>query len=179
MLTFTDWQFFGRRVLAYVLDIALLFLVLGPTGWLIQRALGLAPSTGFQIWLTLLLNFSLPAWSYFAVADASRTGATLGKRWLGLRASRLDGGRMGRRQALYRTAAKLLPWELVHIAAFALGTRAGDFSMVQVIGLSVANAMMLGYLVCAAFTRGRRSVHDFVAGTVVGAGVQSRPVKVG
>lgn len=157
----------GRRVGAYIVDVALLFFVLGPTGWLVQHALGVAPSTGFQIWLTLLLNFSLPTWSYFGIADASRTGATLGKRWLGLRASRLNSDRIGWSRALYRTAVKLLPWELVHLAAFALASRAGDFSVMQVVGLSVANALMLGYMVCATLTRGRRSVHDFVAGTMV------------
>jgi uncharacterized RDD family membrane protein YckC len=161
------WNLFGRRVGAYAIDVALLFLILGPIGWLIQRAIGFAPSTEFQIWLTLLVNFSLPTWSYFAIADASRSGATLGKSWLGLRASRLDGGQVGWIKALYRTAGKLLPWELVHISAFALGTDAGELSILQVVGLSVANVLMLGYLACAALTRGRRSVHDFVAGTVV------------
>ena len=160
---------FGRRVGAYVLDIALLFVVLGPTGWLVQRALGLVPSTGFQIWLTLLVNFSVPTWGYFAVADTSRSGATLGKRWLGLRASRLDGGRISWIQALCRTAAKLLPWELVHVSVFALETREGELSIVQSVGLVVANALMLGYLTCAALTRGRRGIHDLVAGTEVQA----------
>ena len=86
----------GRRAGAYLLDIVLLFAVLGPLGWGVQIGLGLAPSTGQQVWATLLLNFSLPTWIYFAVADASAGGATLGKRWLGLTVSRDDGGRSGR-----------------------------------------------------------------------------------
>ena len=72
-------------------------------------------------------------------------------------------------QALGRTAARLLPWELVHISAFALETQPGDFSIVQGVGLAFANALMLAYLACAAWTHGRRSIHDVVAGTVVGA----------
>jgi uncharacterized RDD family membrane protein YckC len=163
------WRLFARRAAAYVLDIAVLFLVLGPTGWLVQRALGIAPSTGFQIWLTLLLNFSLPTWVYFTVADASQAGATLGKRWLRLRASRQDGRRIGVLRALCRTAAKLLPWELVHVSVFALAQYPGDFSTAQSVGLTVANALLLAYLTTAAVTHGRRSIHDLVAGTVVEA----------
>ena len=164
-----DWSLLRRRVGAYILDIAVLFAVLGPGGWLIQRLLGWAPATGPQIWWTLLLNFSVPTWLYFTIADASPRGATLGKRWLRLRVSRQDGGRTAPMQALGRTAARLLPWELVHISAFALETQPGDFSIVQGVGLAFANALMLAYLACAAWTHGRRSIHDVVAGTVVGA----------
>lgn len=146
----------------------MLFAVLAPAGWVVQRALGVSPSTGPQIWATLLLNFSLPVWAYFAVADASRGGATIGKWWLRLRASRLDGSRIRGMQALGRTAAKLLPWELVHLAAFALQQEVGRVSTVQVIGLVVANGLALAYFACAALTGGRRSIHDLVARTTVG-----------
>jgi hypothetical protein len=76
------------------------------------------PSTGLDIRWTLLVNFSLPTWIYFAVADASPSGATI----------------------------------------------------VQGIGLVVANALALAYLACAALTHGRRSVHDLLAGTIVEPG---------
>ena len=115
----------GRRAGAYTLDIALLFAVLGPLGWGVQIVLGLAPSTGQQVWATLLLNFSLPTWIYFAVADASAGGATLGKHWLGLTVSRDDGGRLGPTQALGRTAVKLLPWELTPCGGFWPGPGCG------------------------------------------------------
>jgi uncharacterized RDD family membrane protein YckC len=164
-----DWSLLRRRVGAYVVDIAVLFAVLGPGGWLIQRLLGWAPTTGPEIWWTLLVNFSVPTWIYFTIADASPSGATLGKRWLRLRVSRQDGGRTAPMQALGRTAARLLPWELVHISAFALEKQPGEFSIVQGVGLAFANALMLAYLACAAWTHGRRSIHDVLAGTVVGA----------
>lgn len=163
----TGWRLFRRRAGAYVVDIIALFLMLGPIGWLSQNALGFAPSTGVQIWVSLLLNFSLPTWVYFAVADASHTGATFGKRWLGLRVARQDGGQIGSMLALGRTAAKLLPWELVHVSAFALQREPGEFTAAQGVGLAVANALALAYLACAALTRGRRSIHDVMAGTLV------------
>lgn len=163
----TGWGLLGRRAGAYVIDIVLLFAVLGPIGWLTQRTFGLSPSTGPQIWATLLLNFSLPSWVYFATSDASARGATLGKRWLRIRVSRNDDGRVGVTQALGRTGVKLLPWELVHVSAFGLAWSAGHFSIVQGVGLTLANALALAYLAWAVATRGRQSVHDLLAGTVV------------
>ncbi len=165
----TGLRLVGRRTGAYFLDIALLFAVLGPAGWLTQWALGLTPSTGQQIWATLLVNFSLPTWMYFTGSDASAAGATVGKRWLGLRVSRHDNGRLGVMQALSRTALKLLPWELVHLAAFGLAQDTGQFSTAQGLWLIVANALAVAYFAAVVATRGRRSVHDFVVGTVVRA----------
>lgn len=160
---------FWRRAGAYVLDTVLLFALLGPIGWMVtQSLLGALPTTGRQIWLTLLINFSLPTWVYFTISDASARGATFGKRWLGVRVTRNDGDRLGVIQSLGRTAMKLLPWELVHVSAFALSNDLAVFSTRQAIGLVVANALAIGYLICAVLTRGRRSVHDFVVGTAVG-----------
>ena len=42
---------FRRRAAAYVVDIAILFTVLAPTGWLVQRAIGSEPATGLQVWV--------------------------------------------------------------------------------------------------------------------------------
>jgi uncharacterized RDD family membrane protein YckC len=147
--------------------VGLLFAVLAPIGFAVQWTLGYAPSTGPQIWATLLLNFSLPAWAYFAVSDASAGGATIGKRWVGLRVSREDDGRVGGWQALGRTAVKLLPWELVHVSAFGLSQGADQFSVAQGAGLTAANLLALAYVAWTIVTSGRRSVHDMVAGTVV------------
>jgi len=156
-----------RRMAAYAVDMALLFAVLAPTGWLIERALGFMPRTGPEIWRTLLVNFSVPVWLYFTIADASGRGATFGKRWLRLRVSRQDGTSLSSSRAFGRTAAKLLPWELTHFSAFALAADPKHFSVAQGVGLAAASVIVLGYLACAAFTRGRRSVHDFIARTVV------------
>lgn len=161
------WRLVRRRVSAYLLDIVLLFAVLGPAGWLTQWTLGFSPTTGPQIWATLLLNFSLPSWIYFTASDASTRGATFGKRWSGIQVSREDGGRVHGMQALGRTAVKLLPWELVHASVFGLSKDADQFSIGQSVGLVVANALAVAYLACAVLTRGRRSLHDMAVGTVV------------
>jgi uncharacterized RDD family membrane protein YckC len=164
-----------RRATAYFLDIVLLFLVLAPAGQLVRFAVGwpAASPTGLEVWLAAVLNFSVPTWTYFVLSDSSASGATVGKRLLGLRVVWLTGGRVSRARALARTAVKVLPWETAHLSALALSTGAADFGLWQVIGLSTANGLAIVYFVVAACTRGRRSVHDYVATTEV------RAVKLG
>ena len=158
----------ARRAGAYLVDIVLLFAVLAPAGWLVQRALGIPPPTsGPEVWHRILLNFSLPTWIYFASSDASAGGATFGKRWLGIRVGLPQGERVPLLTALLRTAVKLLPWELVHIAAFAAGNDLSAMTKSQIAGIAGADLLAGVYLFVAAVTGGRRSVHDFASGTVV------------
>ena len=158
-----------RRVTAFFVDIVLLFLVLAPIGFLVLTALGGPPASpsGPEVWLAIVLNFSVPTWTYFVWSDRSVRGATLGKWLLGVRVVRVMGGRLGMAQALTRTAVKLLPWETVHLSAFALSVDFTVLELRQVIGLSIANGLAVLYFVAAAWTRGRRSVHDYVAATAV------------
>ena len=157
-----------RRVAAYLLDILILFAVLAPIGYLLQRLAGLTMTqTGPEIWRTILWNFSLPSWLYFILSDSSRLGATFGKRLLWLQVRKINDRRLSPGRALGRTAIKLLPWELVHISAFALSQDLAQFSPLQIGGLIVANLLMVVYLGAAAATKGRRSVHDFVVRTLV------------
>jgi uncharacterized RDD family membrane protein YckC len=165
-------RFWLRRSAAYAIDIVLLFVVLGPLGFGIQGLTATTPSTGREIWHALLLQFSLPAWLYFTIADASARGATFGKRWLGLRVASVTANgatepRLTWPRALARTAVKLLPWELTHVAAFALAPDDGSFTVLQGIGLTIANVLAIAWFVVAIRTRGQRSVHDFAAGSRV------------
>lgn len=157
----------GRRIAAYGLDCLLLFLVLVPTGYLVQRAVGFVPSTGQEVWYTLLVGFSLPAWLYFIYCDRSARGATLGKRILSIRVSTRAGARLSTLQAAGRTAVKLLPWELVHAAGFALSTDMSQLATAQIVGLVTANVLVLVYLGIAVGTGGRASLHDLVLSTEV------------
>ncbi|MCB0061964.1 MAG: RDD family protein [Caldilineaceae bacterium] len=157
-----------RRSLAYVVDIVLLFFVLAPLGFLLQWLLGIPPAqTGPAIGRTILWHFSLPVWIYFVLCDHAQAGATLGKRLLKIGVRTVTEQRLGWGQALGRTVVKLLPWELVHLAAFALSSDPGQFTILQTIGLTAANLLTLLYFVVAVITRGRRSIHDFLVGTVV------------
>jgi uncharacterized RDD family membrane protein YckC len=154
-----------RRILAYTVDIVLLFLALAPAATLVERLLGLAPQTPGQVWVAIVLSFSIPAWTYFVLCDSSRSGATLGKRIFGLHTTRRDGGRLNFLKALGRTAVKLLPWEMAHIFGFAIADQVGP--VVQLIGLIAANVLTLVYLIICLATGGRRSLHDLLAATIV------------
>ncbi|NDJ35607.1 MAG: RDD family protein [Chloroflexi bacterium] len=162
-----------RRMAAYVLDIIGLFVLLAPPGQAILWLVGTRPQSGPAIAQTILWNFSLPVWIYFIVSDASATGATIGKRLLGIKVSRMDSARLNWPQALLRTAMKLLPWELVHVAAFALSTDLTQVRRVQQVGLALANLLIIVYLLLVWFSRGQRSLHDYVAGTLVRLAHQS------
>lgn len=156
-----------RRVAAYGLDIGILFAVLAPLGFLVQSALGLRPETAQGVYLALVLTFSVPVWTYFTLADRSARGATLGKRWLGLRTETATGGRVGVGQALGRTAVKMVPWELTHAASFLFAPALGDLGVGNWIGIGASYVLVAAYAVVAWRTGGRRSVHDLVASTQV------------
>ena len=166
-----------RRILAYMLDCAGLFVVLGPLGWLVQQAFGIAPDTAQEIYATLLLNFSVPVWIYFTLCDQSKLGATLGKRLLKIQVrtkrdervdgGRVDGGRIGAARAFGRTAVKMLPWEMTHASAFLVVPAWGQFGVASWIGLGLAYALIFLYVIVAWRTGGHRSIHDLAADTAV------------
>ena len=67
---------------------------------------------------------------------------------------------------LARTAVKLLPWETSHLSAFAFSAQPGvSLGVGQLIGLTIADVLIVVYLVVVACTGGGRSVHDYVAAT--------------
>ncbi len=152
-----------RRAAAFGLDCLLLFVILGPLTFALQYAFVDGPPSGRQLWVCLVMGFSVPAWAYFIVSDRSRRGATVGKRVFGVRVTTQAGDYLSVSRAVGRTALKLLPWELVHLSAFALSA----VTTVQVVGLTASNLLGLTYLVSALVTGGRRSVHDYAASTQV------------
>lgn len=151
-----------RRIVAYTIDVSILFVVLAPLGIVVQWLIGTSPQTGPQIWLTIILNFSIPCWLYFIFSDLSAGGATVGKWIMGIRTVS-ESGAVSVGQAVGRTAVKLLPWEMVHISVFALAERLGEFSVLQWVGLAMVDALIVVYLVAVFVSRGRRGVHDVVA----------------
>ncbi len=151
-----------------MLDVVILFAILARLGLWIQRALGLdLAQTGPEVARVILWNFSLPAWLYFTISDQSTHGATLGTRLVKLRVSGIKNKPVSPWRALLRTAVKLLPWEMVHFFGFALSSDFFQLTVVQTVGLFLANVLTIFYAILFLFTRGRRSVYDFAAQTVV------------
>ncbi len=153
-----------RRVIAYVLDIVLLFIVLAPAAFLAEALLGLQPRTSSQIWFSAVMSFSIPAWSYFLFSDLS-AGVTIGKKIMKVKIHSTNGSKITFVRALVRTSVKLLPWELAHLFGFALVNQINQIA--QDIGLISANLLIIVYLIILIVTSGKRSLHDLIAQTEV------------
>jgi uncharacterized RDD family membrane protein YckC len=156
-----------RRLMAFVVDVALLAAILLPLAFVIGGVTVTGELTGPEVWQRIALTVSLPSWAYFIAGDALAGGRSIGKRLLGLRAMRVDGGDIGWLTALVRTALRLLPWELTHAAFFLLSTGFERVTPLQ-IGIAASTyALILVYLVVALRNGGGRSLPDLVAGTMV------------
>lgn len=156
-----------RRAVAALLDGLVLGLALQALHWSAVVIARPAFDSGWAWHAYLLASVSLPAWCYFALSEGSARQATLGKRWLGLRVVDEYGGRVGLGRALARTAVKLLPWELAHIAlcypepVFVTG----ELPMPRVL---VAVYALVGlYGAVAMLSLKKQSVHDWAASTCV------------
>jgi uncharacterized RDD family membrane protein YckC len=156
-----------RRSGAFLLDILIIFGICAPGGYLIQRLLGYSPQTGPAIWFTILWNFSLPAWLYFLLSDRSKKGKTIGKRVFKLKVKTRTSERLGWGRALARTALKLLPWEIIHISAFALSKELSTFVLIQNIGFVTGNVLAFAQFITSALTQGKRSIHDILLSTEI------------
>ena len=118
--------------------------------------------------LIVFAVLTVPVTVWFAGWEASASGATPGKRLLGLRVLTTGGDRLAWPRSLLRTALKLtLPWELAHTAVWNMlvwpGNRAAAVDMLL---LGVANAVIVVDVVLL-FVGSRRALHDRIAGTFV------------
>ena len=156
-----------RRLLAYGIDVAVLAAVLLPVAFGIAAVLGTENVTGPDVWLRQLVTISAPAWAYFVATDRLGGGRSIGKRVMGLATRGMDGEPPGWTAAFVRTALKLLPWELVHLAFFAMSESFERVGPIQLVVAGSSYALMAAYLVAALMTGGTRSVPDLVAGSRV------------
>jgi uncharacterized RDD family membrane protein YckC len=165
-----------RRVAAWLLDYLLIaaYLVVLTA---VSLGLGLSPmqagitstlSRLFAAELVGFLTLTLPVVLYFAVCEASRWRATLGKRALRLAVVDKQGGRLTVRGALLREAVRFFPWELSHAMLYrvALSTDRGSIAVGVTIGFVVVYALVGLYLVTL-FIGSHRTVYDRLAGSLV------------
>ena len=156
----------SRRIGAYLIDIALLFAVLAPLGQLVLRLVGRSPRTGPEIWLTILVNFSLPCWLYFIAGARSAGGATLGKRWLGVR---VVGGpaRSPPHKRSFAPPSCCCRGSWFTSRSLACRSNSGGSTRCNGSRSAPPTSSPLGYLLVTIATEGRRGVHDYVAHTSV------------
>jgi len=156
-----------RRIIAYLIDCTIIFIVLAPVGLAFQYIFGYQPVSGKEIYFIIVINFSIPVWIYFIYADYSKDGATLGKKFLGIKTNSYESEVVSLKQAGYRTAIKMLPWELTHIASFLLVSIPGQFTSMSWLILSLAYLLIIIYLITAWRSQGKRSIHDHLAITEI------------
>jgi uncharacterized RDD family membrane protein YckC len=166
----------SRRILAYLIDSLLAFLVFVLAAQLLVfvplRHLVIGSEDWFRSgWNTqvyTLLTISLPTWLYFALSEISPWGATLGKRLLNLRTvTKSTQEKMTLLQSLARTLVKLLPWEMAHLANNLPVPMWYDPDPGFRIAFLFAPILVSVYIALALLTKERQSLHDLAARTVV------------
>lgn len=168
------WQ----RILAFLLDylliaVYLLLLVLIGVG------LGLGAWRGlFQQFfvdpnrseVSAFLLLVLPIWLYFALCEASPWQATWGKRRMGLCVTTIEGARLSLPRALWRSAVKLLPWELTHACLWRIPgwpLKPSDPSPLILAGLILVWVLVIVYLAGLFLGKRHQTLYDWLAGTCV------------
>ncbi|MDH3398753.1 MAG: RDD family protein [Acidimicrobiia bacterium] len=161
-----------RRLLAYWIDITLLYAVL------VGVQLGFASLTDgvvadwlgdrlFLLWVWIFVTISLPIWLYFILFESGPRQATLGKSLLGLQVTDMAGNPLKRTRATLRTASKLAFFEIGHLTLLFPTPLFDDPEPSFRVGIIVVMALMIVYFVVALVTPRHQSVHDLVTKTLV------------
>jgi uncharacterized RDD family membrane protein YckC len=109
---------------------------------------------------------TVPVTLWFAFWEAGPRGATPGKRLLGLRVSRLDGGELSWPGSLLHSTVKIaVPWELAHTGVWNSLAWPGPEAPVNAVLFSVANGLLVLYVVML-FVGARRPPSDRLAGSI-------------
>lgn len=165
----------GKRVFSYVAEVFLLFagVVLLQGLLIVLRLNPLVPSVlsgsglprgVYHMWL--LGTVDMPLILYYTGTLGSSAQATLMMRWLGLRLERVGGPTVGFRRALIRTVVMLIPFEVNHVFMVWANTPEGIPNRLS-LQYAVVGILILAYVVAAALSPRRQSLHDRAAGTVV------------
>jgi uncharacterized RDD family membrane protein YckC len=164
-----------RRVAAGGVDYGIVAAYLGVLGLVgaLGRTAGLLPrhitTPGGRIvgQLAVIAVLTVPVTLWFAGWEATPRGATPGKRLLGLRVSRLDGGGLSWSDSILRSTVKIaVPWEVAHTAVWNSLVWPGPETPVNTALFTVANGLLVVNLVTV-FLGARRTPYDRLAGTIV------------
>ncbi len=96
---FIDTVLVGLLIVAELLAATLIFSLMGE---------GVPDAAIIWIYATLLVLGFVTAWSYFVLLEVLRNGRTVGKRALGIRVVRDDGGRVGLMDSIIRNVVRLI-----------------------------------------------------------------------
>jgi uncharacterized RDD family membrane protein YckC len=164
-----------RRLAAGGIDygIVVAYLAVLTLAGALLRAAGLLPdhitTPGGRVLAQLLVIvvLTVPVTLWFAWWEAAPRGATPGKRLLGFRVSRLDGGGVSGSGSTLRSAVKIaVPWEVAHTAVWNSLVWPGPDAPVNALLFTVANGLLLLY-VAMLLLGAHRPPYDRLAGTIV------------
>jgi uncharacterized RDD family membrane protein YckC len=164
-----------RRLAAGAVDdgIVVAYLAVLTLAGALLRAAGLLPdhitTPGGRILaqLVVIAVLTVPVTLWFAWWEAAPRGATPGKRLLGLRVSRLNGGGLSGSGSMPRSAVKIaVPWEVAHTAVWNSLAWPGPDAPVNALLFTVANGLLLLY-VAMLLLGAHRPPYDRLAGTLV------------
>lgn len=159
---------FWPRAVAFIIDMGIFFLI----GFLIAIFINIitsgAPVTPFEVYIRVLICFSIPFWIYSILSDFSKSGSTIGKKIMKLHVVTLEGKRLRIYQAISRTAIKLIPWELTHLTFFGLSEDWGainNFSLTQMILIAITYILIFLYIIVIIKMKGSKGIHDLFSRT--------------
>lgn len=155
-----------KRIISFLLDEMILSPIFVLVAVLLIVIFGI-PSTPFGVYLRAISSFSLPFWIYSIATDSSKKGQSIGKKKMKLRVIKLTGEKLSVKTSILRTAIKLIPWELSHLANFGFMEEWGSYSMLQFISMIIVIVLMILYSIIAVKNKGARGVHDIVSNTKV------------
>jgi uncharacterized RDD family membrane protein YckC len=164
-----------RRLAAFAVDYGIILAYLAVLGLVgvLGRSAGVrwtpitTPGGRIVAQLVVIAVLTVPVTLWVAWWEAAPRGATPGKRLLGLRVSRLDGGGLSWPRSLLRSTARIaVPWELAHTGVWNTLVWPGPEAPVNLVLFTVANGVLLANLALL-FVGERRPLYDRVAGTVV------------
>lgn len=160
------YEIFSKRVIAFILDILILFPILFLLSIILIQVLG-PPVTPFQTYIRIIINFSIPFWIYSILNDFSKSGSSYGKKIMKIKVISSKNVRLNLFQAILRTAIKLIPWEMTHLTFFGLSETWGSFSIIQIVLVVIIYILIFMYIFIMIKTRGLKGIHDYISNTQV------------
>lgn len=163
------YHLFFKRVLAFLIDYVVIIIYATS---LFMASTFLSSIVNFQLSLdspfkNQLLSFfslTLPVFLYFYISEKSKSGVTLGKRFLKLKIKRVSESK--KKNLFLRNFLKILPWEVAHVGVYQI-VLFNNESFGVLILLIIPQITVLIYLISIFQSKGSQSIYDKVSNTIL------------
>ena len=170
---------FATRLRAFAFDYLIIFVYMVSLALMTMAVVGIAGLIGFSIqwphnpFLADLLGFItliLPVILYFTFQESSPKQATWGKRKVGIKVIKTNGGRLSWKRAFLRSLVKFFPWQIAHTCIFQMGGFSSapvELSPLLIIGFMLVYILVIIYIFSALFTKRHQTPYDWISGSNV------------